>query len=217
MRPRPPAPAAPTSRGGFTLAEAAVTIAIVAIVLTVMLQGLEGAKFSAAHNRARKTAYELGTEMIGMISAGMWQEEIESGLTGSFAEQDEPDFYWELALGEDALIEQNEDDGEERPFDNFQARRDWEDSQDDDSEEDEESTEPFEKIKLRVTYPRFSDYPSELVLETWVPWEQVYGPSEEDLLAEGDPAAGGAGAAGGGAAGGGAAAGLGGMGGADGR
>ena len=102
MRPRPPAPAAPTSRGGFTLAEAAVTIAIVAIVLTVMLQGLEGAKFSAAHNRARKTAYELGTEMIGMISAGMWQEEIESGLTGSFAEQDEPDFYWELALGEDA-------------------------------------------------------------------------------------------------------------------
>lgn len=181
---RPPLRPATTARAGFTLAEAAVTIAIVAVVLTVMLQGLEGAKFSAAHNRARKTAFELGSEMMGMISAGLWQEEIESGLTGSFAEQDEPDFYWELALGEDALAEATDDDGTERPFDNYAARRDWEDSQDDDDEEDEESTEPFEKVKLRVSYPKFSDYPQELVLERWIRWEQVYGLSEEDLLAE---------------------------------
>ncbi|MDG1049047.1 MAG: prepilin-type N-terminal cleavage/methylation domain-containing protein [Planctomycetota bacterium] len=172
---------AAVARAGFTLAEAAVTIAIVAIVLTVMLQGLQGAKFSAAHNRARKTAYELGTEMMGLISAGLWQDEIESGLTGSFAEQDEPDFFWEVALGEDALAEAS-DDGSERPFDNFQARRDWDESQEDESEEDEENTEPFEKIKLRVNYPKFSDFPDELVLERWIRWEQVYGPSEEDLL-----------------------------------
>ncbi|MDB4489362.1 prepilin-type N-terminal cleavage/methylation domain-containing protein [bacterium] len=180
------------ARAGFTLAEAAVTIAIVAIVLTVMLQGLEGAKFSAAHNRARKTAYELGTEMLGLISAGLWQEEIESGLTGSFAEQDEPDYYWEVALGEDALAETSGDETE-RPFDNFEARRDWENSQDDDLEEDEENTEPFEKVKLRVNYPKFSDYPEELVLERWIRWEQVYGPSEEDLLAEQEAAQGAAG------------------------
>ena len=183
------------TQAGFTLAEAAVTIAIVAIVLTVMLQGLEGAKFSAAHNRARKTAYELGTEMLGLISAGLWQEEIETGLTGSFAEQDEPDFYWEVALGEDALAEASED-GTERPFDNYEARRDWEDSQDDDLEEDEENTEPFEKIKLRISYPKFSDYPQELVLERWIRWEQVYGPSEEDLLAEEEAAQGQGGAGG---------------------
>ncbi len=48
------------SQAGFTLAEIAVTIAIVALVLTMMLQGLEGAKYSAAHTRYRKTAYELG-------------------------------------------------------------------------------------------------------------------------------------------------------------
>ncbi len=185
-----------TAKAGFTLAEAAVTIAIVAIVLTVMLQGLEGAKFSAAHNRARKTAYELGTEMLGLISAGLWQEEIESGLTGSFAEKDEPDFYWEVALGEDALAETTQDDSE-RPFDNLEARRDWEDSQDDDLEEDEENTEPFEKIKLRVSYPKFSDYPEELVLERWIRWEQVYGPSEEDLLAEQEAAGTGGGPGGG--------------------
>lgn len=188
------------ARAGFTLAEAAVTIAIVAIVLTVMLQGLEGAKFSAAHNRARKTAYELGTEMVGLISAGQWQDEIESGLTGSFAEQDEPDFYWEIALGEDALIEEV-DDGTERPFDNYKARREWDDSQDDDEDEDEENEEPFEKIKLRVNYPKFSDFPDELILERWIPWDQVYGPSEEDLLEQ--EAQGAAGAAGGGGGGGG--------------
>ena len=119
--------------------------------------------------------------MMGLISAGLWQDEIESGLTGSFAEQDEPDFFWEVALGEDALAEAS-DDGSERPFDNFQARRDWDESQEDESEEDEENTEPFEKIKLRVNYPKFSDFPDELVLERWIRWEQVYGPSEEDLL-----------------------------------
>lgn len=197
---RRPLPSSQRARAGFTLAEAAVTIAIVAVVLTVMLQGLEGAKFSAAHNRARKTAYELGTEMMGLISAGLWQEEIESGLTGSFAEQDEPDFYWELALGEDAL-EERVDDGEDRPFDNFQARREWEESQDDD-EEDEENTEPFEKVKLRVSYPKFSDFPDELTLELWVPWDQVYGPSEEELAGELDPNALGAGGGSGGGAGG---------------
>lgn len=191
---RGPLRPATTARAGFTLAEAAVTIAIVAIVLTVMLQGLEGAKFSAAHNRARKTAFELGSEMMGLISAGLWQEEIESGLTGSFAEQDEPDFFWELALGEDALAEATDDDGTERPFDNYAARRDWEDRQD---EDDEENTEPFEKVKLRVSYPKFSDYPQELVLERWIRWEQVYGPSEEDLLAEEQAGQAGAGIGGG--------------------
>ena len=81
-RVRRAASGASSAHAGFTLAEAAVTIAIVALVLTMMLQGLEGAKFSAAHNRYRKTAYELGVGMLGEISAGIWREELDSGDQG---------------------------------------------------------------------------------------------------------------------------------------
>ena len=42
-----------------------------------------------------------------------------------------------------------------------------------------------------------SDYPQELVLERWIRWEQVYGPSEEDLLAEEQAGQAGAGMGGG--------------------
>ena len=47
------------SRAGFTLAEAAVTIALVAVTLTILLQSLEGSKMMAAHTRDQKIAREL--------------------------------------------------------------------------------------------------------------------------------------------------------------
>ncbi|MEM6567429.1 MAG: hypothetical protein AAF957_03405 [Planctomycetota bacterium] len=197
-RVRRAASGASSAHAGFTLAEAAVTIAIVALVLTMMLQGLEGAKFSAAHNRYRKTAYELGVGMLGEISAGIWREELDSGSSGSFADLDEPDYFWEVALG-DEVFETDGDEGEDRPHDNYASRREWERNQDDgDDEEDEENEEPFEKVKLRITYPKLSDYPDELVLETWIPWTQVYGEDEEEELSGGNNVGGPSGANGGG-------------------
>lgn len=173
--------------GGFTLVEAAITLAIVALVLVTILQGMEGAKLSAYHTRQKKTAYELAVGLLGEVSVGLWREELESGMTGNFAELDEPDFFWELALGEDVLEEQQDND-EERPFDNFAARRDWEernrsDTEEDELEDGEEPVEPFEKIRIRVTFTKLRDFSNELVLESWVPWEEIYGPTEEDETA----------------------------------
>ena len=49
-----------------------------------------------------------------------------------------------------------------------------------DKDTDEEETEqPFEKIKIRVTFPRFNELPNELILEHWAPWKQVYGEKDE--------------------------------------
>ena len=173
--------------GGFTLVEAAITLAIVALVLVTILQGMEGAKLSAYHTRQKKTAYELAVGLLGEVSVGLWREELESGMTGNGAELDEPDFFWELALGEDVLEEQQDND-EERPFDNFAARRDWEernrsDTEEDELEDGEEPVEPFEKIRIRVTFTKLRDFSNELVLESWVPWEEIYGPTEEDETA----------------------------------
>ncbi|QDV07136.1 hypothetical protein Poly30_26550 [Planctomycetes bacterium Poly30] len=171
---------------GFTLVEAALTLAIVALVLVTVLQGMEGAKLSAFQTRQKKTAYELAQGMLGEITVGLWRDELESGMNGTFAEQDEPDFLWEVALGEDVFEEQATDD--ERPFDNFAARRDWEernrsDSEEEEYEDGEAPAEPFEKIRIRVTFQKVKDFSNEIVLERWCPWEEIYGPSEEDIAA----------------------------------
>ena len=41
----------------------------------------------------------------------------------------------------------------------------------------------YEKVKVQVVFPPLAEFKNELILERWVPWEQVYGPSEEDLEA----------------------------------
>ena len=44
----------------------------------------------------------------------------------------------------------------------------------------EEAVEAFEKIKIRVTFPKYGDQRNEIELERWIPWEQVYGEIEEE-------------------------------------
>jgi hypothetical protein len=176
------------SRAGFTIAEAAVTIAIVALVLTTILQSLEGAKISALHTMLQKTARELGLEMLGEIEAGRWQDEIDSGASGSFANRDESEFSWELALGDDAFPDRPDEsyDDQYRPFDNFRAREEWRDQNSDNSEvggenaDEEEEAQPFEKVKLRIRFPQVRELSNEIILERWVRWAQVYGEEEEE-------------------------------------
>lgn len=192
LRARRTFPSKAGERGGFTLAEAAVTIAIVALMLIYVLQGLQGAKIAAFYTKQRKTAYELGVGLLGEIKAGLYREELESGATGDFADKDEPDFSWEVALGEDALDESGDT---ERPYDNLAERRSWQQDQDDasdsDEEDDEEAAEPFEKIKVRVVFPPLGDRPNELVIEQWVDWVEIYGEDEEEEELSGETRVGG--------------------------
>jgi hypothetical protein len=186
------------SSAGFTIAEAAVTIAIVALVLTTILQSLEGAKVSALHTMLQKSARELGLEMLGEIEAGRWQDEIDSGASGSFANRDEPNVLWELALGDDTFPDRPDEsyDDEYRPFDNLRARDEWRDENSESSEDEneEEEAQPFEKVKLRIQFPKVRELSNELILERWVRWAQVYGEEEEEEVpTAADPNAGGTG------------------------
>lgn len=165
-------PTAPRRARGFTLAEVAITIVIVGIGLMLVLQGLNTAKLTAAHTRNMKVARELGLLTLGRVAGGEYQDDIESGLSDSYADEGFPDFYFELVLGDDAFVER-EDDGR---FDNWDP-----DLYDDDEEDDDEEVrEPYEKIKVRITYPAISDRPNQLTVEQWIPWDQVYGENEDD-------------------------------------
>lgn len=160
-------------RGGFTLAEIAVTIVIVGIGLLLVLQGLNTAKLTAAHTRNMKLARELGMLTLGQIAAGVLQEDIESGYFDTYAEEGYPDFTFEIMLGDDTFREPN-DDG---TFNSWDPEL-YEDEED--VEDEEEVEEPYEEVRVRVTYPAIKDMPNQLTLEQWIPWKQVHGEAEDD-------------------------------------
>jgi hypothetical protein len=179
-----------SNNGGFTLIEAALAIALVGMALTATLQILQASKLSAAHTRDQKTARVLALKTLGEIESGLRWDELDEGalLSGSYAEDDYPAFYWELAVGEQQFSIQ-EDIDPYGPIDNWALRREQEEylaANEDEDLTDEESAEPYEKIRIRVTYPKYSDMENELTLERWVPWDQVYRPEEGE---DGDEAA----------------------------
>ena len=184
------------SQAGFTLVEAAITIALVGLVLSTTLQILQGSKLSAAHTRDVKIARTLALTTLGEISAGrMWDDLTEEGsLAGSYAEVDYPGFYWELVIGENAFMDTDGygDDDPDAQFDNWAYRREVEYNQQYDSsygseeEEEEEETEPFQKVRIKVTLPKYGELNNEITLEQWIPWAQVY---ETDLDEEAESTA----------------------------
>jgi type II secretory pathway pseudopilin PulG len=162
------------ARSAFTLAEVAVTVVIVGLGLTMVLQGLNASQLTAQQTRNTRLARELGLETLGQIESGLFWDDIVSGASGAY--EDHPEFEWELALGDDTFPGQDEDES----YDTWsQRRRLREERSDYDKDEDEETHEEYEKVRVRVTFPKIQQLKNELSLERWMPWEQVYGPDEE--------------------------------------
>jgi type II secretory pathway pseudopilin PulG len=161
--------------GGFTLAEVAVTIVIVGIGLLMVLQGLNTAKITAAHTRNYKLSRDLALLTLGQIESGEFQKDIQNGLTGTYAEQGYPDFTYEVIVGDTSFREKNANG----TFDSWAPTDAQKEQQDKDKEQDKAKEAPFEKVKIRITFPKFAEFSNELVLERWMPWTQVYGESDD--------------------------------------
>jgi len=180
----------PNSRSGFTLAEIAITLLIVGFTLLSVLEGLETAKVGAAQANNRKIALGLAMGTIANVEAGLYWEDLEGvkgSLDGNYAEVDEryEVFYWELIVGDDELEEEQADD-ESAYFDNYRERRvraqEEEDLPDQDAAYAETGTTggPFERVVVRVTFPRLGPKLSNtLTVERWIPLEQVFGVSPD--------------------------------------
>jgi prepilin-type N-terminal cleavage/methylation domain-containing protein len=166
------------ARAGFTLAEVAVTLVIVGLGLVVLLQGLNTAKMTAAYTRNLKLASELARLTLGRVAAGLFQDELgqDSYLDGTYADEGYPEFSWELLLGDETFGDPSDDRDR---FDSF----DW-DAEQEEEDEEEEVEEPYDKVKVRVSFPAMRAFAdgettANLVLEEWIPWKQVYGEDEE--------------------------------------
>ncbi|MCP5024387.1 MAG: hypothetical protein GY930_21785 [bacterium] len=165
-------------RAGFTLAEAAITIAIVGLTITYTLRALTAAQTTAAHTHEVKLAREMALRTLGEVSTGQFLVDSGEVLTGTYDEEIAPFMAYEVAFGDATLPTRTHDDERERSFDNWQARDQY--RQENNLEEDLDGEhEPFEKVVIRVSFPKHSDLPDFIELESWIPWEQVYGLDEE--------------------------------------
>ena len=180
---------------GFTLAEVAVTIVIVGIGMLLVLEGLNMAKMSALQTKNLKLSRELALLTLGQISAGLFQEEIQNGLHGTYAQEGFPDFTYEVAVGDVALTASEGSRGANdtsfdswnRPVTTSTSTTNTTDSQkDDQSKKDPKdiTDQPYEKVKIKVGFPTIriekEELKHELVLEEWIPWKQVYGSNEAE-------------------------------------
>lgn len=180
-----------TRARGFTLAEVAVTIVIVGIALVLLLQGLGGAKAQAYFTRNLKLADQLARMTMGEVASGRYAEDAEFGIDGTYANEDYPEFEFEVFFGEENFPS---DDGSRRNDDrhdswSYQRERKEERREIDErndttnragEDEDEEPREPYQEVMVRVTFPASRDYANHRDVRAWIPWDQVYGPEEED-------------------------------------
>lgn len=160
------------ARAGFTLAEVAVTIAVVGLALVWMLQALNAAKVTAAQTRNLKLARELALLTLGQVESGLFEEDLDDEtLAGTYAEEGYSDFAYEVVIG-DANFQPPPDS---EAFDNWLDERQRALAQDDGEDEAEQ---PYEKVQVKVIFPPIGELENELIMERWLPWEQLH-PSEE--------------------------------------
>jgi hypothetical protein len=151
-----------------------VTIAIVGVVLVFAVQGLNNSMFQAANTRDLKVARELGLFKIAQFESGLYSEDIENHMAGDFSEQEYPGFFWEVVLGD----EQFDEDDDEEDTGRFNS---WAPDEDEEDEEvDEDAEEPFQELRVKVTFNGPKDAPKEVILERWVTWSFLYGEEETE-------------------------------------
>jgi hypothetical protein len=155
-----------------------VALAIVSMFVVGLVLSLNRSAVTQAQVRNLKVARELGLYTLGQIEAGLYWEEIDDQIVGTYADLGFPDFSFEAAIG---------DQGFDSDLDETSDRYDpWADDEDDDSDDEEEVEEAYEQVRIKVSFFKLESYKNELELERWIPWEQVYGPSEEDAEAAED-------------------------------
>jgi prepilin-type N-terminal cleavage/methylation domain-containing protein len=167
------------ARRGFTLVEVAVTIVIVGMTLVASLQVLQGAKLTAAQTRNEKLAREMAMYTLGRIESGLyWEDVSDLRIDGTYADEGHPELTFEVVMGDETFRERDENGYVK--FDNWRQRAEDKKAKDDGKEEDEEK--PYEKVQIKVVFPKLGEFKNELVLEKWMDWRRVH-PEEGALQA----------------------------------
>ncbi|MEZ5979550.1 MAG: hypothetical protein R3F34_15230 [Planctomycetota bacterium] len=169
----------------------AVTIVIVGVALVLLMQGLGGSKAKAYFTRNYKIANQLARQTMGEVASGLYRDDAEFGVEGTYAEFGYPEFTFEIFFGSDDFPTDT-DSSRDEGFDSWAHQREQEERRREREEEQNSSTyragetdedeirEPYEQVMVRVRFPVVGDYDDIYVLHEWIAWDQVYGPEEEE-------------------------------------
>jgi prepilin-type N-terminal cleavage/methylation domain-containing protein len=194
-RPRP-------GRGGFTLIEVTLALAILAFGLVSALLAREKARDVAFVARNLKLARLLGGNLLAEIQSGL-REDLIDGSAGDFFDEGYPEFDWTVAIGEESVAAA-EDYRDAESLSGYYAER--EASRVEAKAAGEEiPPDPWTVVAIRVSYPTLTEERGVFVLHGRVKTAVLEGDFEA-LLEEategegGDPGAGSEGGGAGGAA-----------------
>ena len=169
-----------SARAAFTLVEVAVTIVIVGITLVASLQVLQGAKLTAAQTRNEKLARELGIYTLGRIESGLyWEDVSDLRIDGTYADEGHPEFNFEVVMGDETFRER--DNLGQVSFDNWRQKAADKKAKADGTESADEE-QPYEKVQIKVFFPKLNEFKNEILLEKWMEWRRVH-PEEAALHA----------------------------------
>lgn len=174
---------ATSAHGGFTLAEVAVTLVIVGVALVYILQGVNTSYILAAQTHNRKVARELAFLTLAQVESGLFWEDIDDRMFGNYAEEGYEDWHWEVVCGDETFSDELIEPYGGLQYDYYRERERREEEEDDDELED--THEPFESVRIRVTFPKLGEFQNTITLERNIPWEQVYGAELEDGVTPG--------------------------------
>jgi hypothetical protein len=115
--------------------------------------------------------------MLGRIESGLyWEEVSDLRIDGTFADEGHPEFSFEAVLGDESFRERDEL-GYER-FDNWRQKE--EDRRDREGEPETDEEQPYEKVQVKIVFPKLGEFKNDIVVEKWVDWRRVH-PEQEAL------------------------------------
>ena len=188
MKPRPTARR--RAAAGFTLAEVAVALVISAMTLMLVMQGVVGAKLTAAQTSYRKIARDLAQLAIGWVESGLFWDDLDGlpgTLYGDFAEEGYDAFRWEIIVGEDTRSAYEDSESgyfDSLAYERYRRREALDEDPDREPYPETGSTGgPYEVVTVRVFFPQLTDQPNTLEMTRWVPLDQVFGQGEDNRYA----------------------------------
>ena len=103
---------------------------------------------------------------LGQIESGLYEEEIDDEIIeGNYAEEGYPDFALRGRVGDETCRERVR---RRHVFDNWQRGGRAGGGRGRGGAE-----QPYEKVQIKRPVPQIQELKNELVLERWVPWDQV--------------------------------------------
>ncbi|MAW59671.1 MAG: hypothetical protein CMJ94_02410 [Planctomycetes bacterium] len=169
MRPLPPTRG---PRAGFTLMEVMVSVMLVAVAMTTLMQLRQDSIGRASKGRDISVAARLASQLLHRIEAARMLD-LFDGMNGDFSEEGFPDFSYVVALGdgsnyaEDTSVDSNSPEWAWR-----EALRKREDDRIDEEGDDQRPEKT--RVVIRVTYTAFDDEVEEYRLEAMIDSWAVY-------------------------------------------